>query len=318
MPADLPRSRLGAARWVVHPDNPLTPRVTMNRLWEQVFGMGIVETSEDFGRQGEPPSHPELLDWMAVEILRREWDMKQMLKVVVTSTTYRQSSAVTPELIRRDPYNRLLARGPRNRLSAEQLRDQALAASGLLSSKMHGPSVMPPQPDGVWQVVYNNEQWLTPTGDDRYRRGLYTFWRRSAPYPAMVAFDAPSREYCVVRRSRTNTPLQALVTLNDPAYVEAAQAFARRTMAEGGSTPTERATYAFRRCLSRQPKDTEITRLVALYHSELTHFRQDASTANSMIGNIRSLPSHVQPAEVAAWTVVANVLLNLDETVTKG
>jgi hypothetical protein len=318
MPADVPRNRLAAARWLVDRDNPLSPRVTMNRLWEQIFGIGIVETTEDFGRQGEPPSHPELLDTLAVEIVDRGWDMKQMLKLLVTSATYRQSSAVTPELVRRDPYNRLMARGPRNRLAAEQLRDQALAASGLLSSKMHGPSVMPPQPDGVWQVVYNSEQWLTPTGDDRYRRGLYTFWRRSAPYPAMVAFDAPSREYCIVRRSRTNTPLQALVTLNDPAFVEAAQALARRTIAEGGSTLAQRAAYAFRCCLSRSPKEAEIARLVALFQSELAHFRQDANAAKNIIGNPSSLSPQIEAAEAAAWTVVANVLLNLDETVTKG
>ena len=317
IPSDLPRTRLGAAQWLVHSENPLSPRVAMNRLWEQLFGIGIVETSEDFGRQGEPPSHPELLDALAVELMTRQWDMKQMLKELITSATYRQSSAVTPELIRRDPYNRLLARGPRNRLSAEQLRDQALAASGLLSSKMHGPSVMPPQPAGVWQVVYNNEQWLTPTGDDRYRRALYTFWRRSSPYPAMVAFDAPSREYCVVRRSRTNTPLQALVTLNDPVFVEAAQALAWRVMTEGGSTIDERVTYAFRRCLSRQPKEAEVARLVALFHSELSHFRQDAAAAKKMSRNALDQKSDQEMAEAAAWTVVANVLLNLDEMVTK-
>jgi hypothetical protein len=317
LPSDLPRNRLGAAQWLVHPDNPLAPRVTMNRLWEQLFGVGIVETSEDFGRQGELPSHPELLDWLAAELITRQWDMKQMLKELVTSASYRQSSAVTPELVRRDPYNRLLARGPRNRLSAEQLRDQALAASGLLSSKMLGPSVMPPQPSGVWQVVYNNEQWLTPSGDDRYRRALYTFWRRSSPYPAMVAFDAPSREYCVVRRSRTNTPLQALVTLNDPAFVEAAQALARRVMTEGGSTITDRVTYAFRRCLSRHPKEAEIARLAALFHSELSHFRQDAAAAKKLVAGALG-GSDFDEAEAAAWTIVANVLLNMDETVTKG
>ncbi len=201
------------AKWLVSPENPLTARVAANRFWEQLFGTGIVETLEDFGSQGMKPSHPELLDWLALQLVHEHaWSIKRLLKQMVMSATYRQSSKVTPELKEKDLYNRLLARGPRVRLSAEQVRDQALTVSGLLSRKIGGPSVMPPQPEGVWQIVYSGRQWKTSEGEDAFRRGLYTFWRRSTPYPSMISFDSPVREICVSRRIRTNTPLQALVT----------------------------------------------------------------------------------------------------------
>jgi mono/diheme cytochrome c family protein len=315
----LPTNRLGFARWLVDTNNPLTARVIMNRFWEQYFGRGIVETVEEFGKQGEPPSHPELLDWLAAEFMRTGWDLKAMHKTIVMSATYRQTSKVSPELLERDPNNRLLARGPRVRLEAEMLRDQMLAVSGLLSRKMGGPSVMPPQPDGVWQVVYSGDKWETSKGEDKYRRGLYTFWRRTAPHPAMVSFDAPSREFCVLRRNRSNTPLQALTTLNDPAAIEAAQAIARRVAAFPGTDARARAALAFRLVLARAPQPKEVDRLVALFQSELAAFKQDSTAAGKMaFGETSQPPAEADAAELAAWTVVANVLLNLDETITKG
>lgn len=242
-----------------------------------------------------------------------------MHKLIVTSATYRQSSKVSPRLAERDPYNRLLARGPRVRLEAEMIRDQALAISGLLSRKVGGPSVMPPQPEGLWQVVYSGDKWETSKGEDKYRRGLYTFWRRTTPYPSMVTFDAPSREFCVVRRSRSNTPLQALTLLNDPAYVEAAQALARRMMAEGGATAESRAAHGFRLCLARAPRPEELKRLVALYQTELAQYKTDTKAAEKMANSeLGKAPSELSADELAAWTVLANVLLNLDETITKG
>ena len=207
---DQPVNRLGLARWLVDENNPLVARVAVNRLWEQIFGRGLVETSEDFGTQGAPPSHPELLDWLATEFIAKGWSQKALIRTIVLSATYRQSSAVTPELAERDPYNRLFARGPRVRMEAEMVRDVALAASGLLSAKMFGPSVFPLQPDGIWNMPYSSDKWTTSTGEDRYRRSLYTFWRRTSPYPSFMTFDATSRELCTVRRVRTNTPLQAL------------------------------------------------------------------------------------------------------------
>ena len=233
-PAGLPKNRLGLARWLVSKDNPLTARVAVNRIWEQYFSHGIVETSEDFGAQGERPSHPKLLDWLAVEFMKNGWSQKAIHRLIVTSATYRQDSRVTPELNERDPYNRLLARGPRFRVEAEMVRDVVLADSGLLSTKIGGPSVFPFQPEGVWDLPYNDDQWKMSQGDDRYRRGLYTFVRRTSPYPSMTVFDAPSREFCTVRRVRTNTPLQALTTLNDPVFFEAAQALAKRIIEQAG------------------------------------------------------------------------------------
>jgi mono/diheme cytochrome c family protein len=315
----LPTNRLGFARWLVDTNNPLTARVMMNRFWEQYFGRGIVETVEEFGKQGEPPSHPEVLDWLAVEFMRTGWDMKAMHKTIVMSATYRQSSQVTPKLLQRDPNNRLLARGPRVRLEAEMLRDQMLTVSGLLSRKVGGPSVMPPQPDGVWQVVYSGDKWITSKGEDKYRRGLYTFWRRTAPHPAMVSFDAPSREFCVLRRNRSNTPLQALTTLNDPAAIEAAQSIARKVAAKTDADTQSRAAFAFRLILCRAPEPREVERLVKLFESERNHYAQDAKAADKMANSeLGKAPAGLSDADLAAWTVVANVLLNLDEAITKG
>jgi len=312
--------RLALARWLVDAQNPLTARVVANRLWESVFGIGLVRTSEEFGSQGEAPSHPELLDWMAVELVESGWNLKHLLKLMVSSAAYRQSSRVTPELAAQDPDNRLLARGPRFRLSAEMIRDQALAVSGLLSSKMYGPPVKPEQPKlGLSAAFGSGTDWETSGGEDRYRRGLYTTWRRSNPYPSMATFDAPSREVCLVRRERSNTPLQALVTLNDPVYVEAAQALARRmAVAAAGKTPEEKIRFGFQLCLSRRPTDAELAGVLSLYTKTHERFRADPARAKEMatqpLGNV---PEGIDVTEAAAWTVVGNVLLNLDEMLMK-
>lgn len=320
-PADAPPNRLGVAQWLLARDNPLTARVAVNRFWGQLFGAGIVETEEDFGTQGELPSHPELLDWLAVEFMDSGWNVKVFLKLIVTSRTYRQSARVSEESLARDPRNRLYSRGPRFRLEAELVRDQALALAGLLSRKLHGPSVFPPQPPGLWQAAFNgrDRNWATSSGEDRYRRGLYTFWRRTVPYPSMTTFDAPSREICTVRRFRTNTPLQAFVTLNDPVYVEAAQGLARRIVRDGGSTPEERVKFALRLCLGRPADEKQIAALAALYRSEFKHYRDNPEPANKIATDpLGPLPEGWDAAELAAWTVVANVLLNLDGVLMKG
>ena len=306
-------NRLGFAKWVVSADNPLTARVTVNRFWEQIFGNGLVRTTEEFGTQGEPPSHPELLDWLAVEFAS-DWDVKRLLKLMVTSAAYRQTSRVTPELREKDPENRLYARGPRYRLSAEMVRDQALAVSGLLSNKMYGSSVRPPRPSSGLSAAFGGGlDWQTSAGEDKHRRGLYTEWRRTSPYPSMVTFDAPSREACTLRRIRTNTPLQALVTLNDPVYVEAAQALARKVAAHGKTTD-ERVVFAFRTCTSRVPTDKERERLVKLFEEAKAEYAKDGKKAEAMATDpIGPLPKDANAAELAAWTTVGNVLLNLDE-----
>jgi hypothetical protein len=298
-PNGQPKNRLGLARWLVSRENPLTSRVAVNRIWEQYFGHGIVETSEDFGTQGERPEHPELLDWLAVEFMDRGWSQKAIHRLIVTSATYRQDSRVTPELEQRDPYNRLLARGPRFRVEAEMVRDIVLSASGLLSPKIGGPSVFPYQPEGVWDMPYNDDTWKISSGEDRYRRGLYTFIRRTSPYPSMTVFDAPSRETCTVRRVRTNTPLQSLTMLNDPVFFEAAQALAKRVTSEAGPAKAARAALAFRLCTGRRPKSDEIDTIVRNYESQREGFL------------------HSPDPEMAAWVMVSNALLNLDETFTK-
>jgi hypothetical protein len=308
-------NRLGLAEWLVSEDNPLTARVAVNRLWEQLFGRGIVETSEDFGTQGTPPTHPELLDWLATEFPRQGWSVKKILRLMVTSATYRQSSDVAPDLEERDPYNKLLARGPRFRVPAETIRDCALAASGLLSTKIGGPSVFPYQPDGIWDRPYNDDKWVENTGEDRYRRSLYTFIRRTSPYPSWSTFDAPTREFCTVRRVRTNTPLQALTTLNDPVFFEAAQALAGRMTRDVGPDPASRATYGFRLCLTRRPSAPELERILSYYRLELKHFQADPKAAGKVAG-VDGGP-HSNLPELAAWTMVSNVLLNLDEAITK-
>jgi Protein of unknown function (DUF1553)/Protein of unknown function (DUF1549)/Planctomycete cytochrome C len=320
LPEGVPANRLGVAKWLVSPDNPLTARVAVNRWWAQFFGTGLVETEEDFGTQGELPSNPELLDWLATEYVRLGWSTKALVREIVTSSAYRQSSRVTPELLAKDPKNRLISRGPRFRLEAEVVRDQALALSGLLSRKIHGPSVYPPQPPGLWQAAFNGQRtWATSAGEDRHRRGLYTFWRRTIPYPSMATFDAPSREICTVRRIRTNTPLQAFVTLNDPVFVEAAQALARRIVKEGGSTPKERAAFALRLCLCRPARAEQARQLVDLFTTEREHYRKDTGAARELATEpLGPLPEGMEADELAAWTVVANVLLNMDAVLTKG
>ena len=305
-------NRLGLAHWLVDGNNPLTARVAVNRAWEQFFGRGIVETSEDFGTQGSPPSHPELLDWLATEFVEQGWRSKALHKLIVTSATYRQSSAATPALEERDPYNRLLARGARFRLEAEMVRDTVLAASGLLSRKIGGPSVFPPQPDGIWDIPYSSEKWTPSEGADRYRRGIYVFIRRSAAYPSFMTFDATSREHTIVRRVRTNTPLQALTTLNDEAYFEAARALAVRVMREADAN---RAAHAFRLVASRTPRADEVERIVAAYTRQLERFRKDPGAAARTIKGYAI--AGVDAADQAAWTLVANALLNLDEVLTK-
>jgi mono/diheme cytochrome c family protein len=311
--------RLALARWLVADENPLTARVVANRYWEQIFGIGIVATSEEFGSQGELPFHPELLDWLATDLVRNRWDLKAFVKKLVMSAAYRQSSRVTPELQQLDPENRLLARGPRFRLSAEMVRDQALAVSGLLTDKMYGPPVKPMQPTmGLSAAFGGGIDWQTSDGADRYRRGLYTTWRRSNPYPSMATFDAPNREVCTVRRVRTNTPLQALVTLNDPVYIEAAQALARKIVTSGGASPAERVQYAVQTCLSRPATADEVGRLVQLFERSRAKFQTQPEAARKLASEpLGSLPKAMDPAELAAWTVVGNVLLNLDEALMK-
>jgi hypothetical protein len=319
-PSDQPRNRLGLARWLVDPRNPLVGRVIMNRLWAQSFGRGIVETSEDFGVQGEAPTHPDLLAGLAKEFVRQGWSGKAMQRLVVTSATYRQSSRVTPDRLERDPYNRLFSRGPRFRMEVEMLRDQALATSGLLKRTIGGPSVFPYQPDGIWFTPYSSDRWTESRGGDQFRRGLYTFWRRSAPYPAFMVFDAPSREVCCERRARTNTPLQALATLNDPGFVQPAAALARRIVREVEGTTENRALRAFRIVLARKPLPAELRQLVELYQENLEEYRSRPGSALELARAGRTTladADSLDKAQLAAWTVVANVLLNLDEAVTK-
>ncbi len=321
MAADLPRNRLGLARWLVDPANPLPARVMVNRLWQSLFGVGLVRTSEDFGTQGEPPVHPELLDWLATEFIRSGWDVKATMRLLVTSSTYRQSSRFTPALSERDPENRLLARGPRFRLQAEFLRDQALAASGLLVDRIGGPSVKPYHPQGLYEQVVSGSSastYVQGKGEDLYRRSLYTYWKRSVPNPAMLAFDAPFREMCAMRRTRTNTPLQALNLLNDPTYVEAARHLARRMSHEGGAGVANQIGYGFRLVLARRPKDRELAILVAAYDRALKEFQADGAAATGLLSVGDSpVDGTIAPAELAALSTVAGTILNLDEAVAK-
>ena len=319
LPADAPRNRLGLARWLVSPDHPLTARVAVNRLWQQCFGEGLVRTINDFGVQGEPPTHPELLDWLAVRFLQSGWDVKEMLRLIVTSATYRQSSAPSASLLQRDPENRLLARGPRFRLSAEMIRDQALAAAGLLVERIGGPSVKPYQPPGLWEAVsYDGElTYREDQGDGLWRRSLYTFVKRQSPPPAPSAFDAPTRETCVVRRSRTNTPLQSLVVLNDVTYVEAGCALAALVLAQPGDDDA-RLRLAFCRVTARPPDEKELALLRRALEQERVLFRQDPEAARRLIA-VGASPAGqgLEPAELAAWSATAHSLLNLDEAITR-
>jgi hypothetical protein len=340
LPQGSPANRLGLSQWLVSPENPLTARVTVNRFWAQLFGTGIVETLEDFGTQGSAPSHPELLDWLALRFMHEHgWSMKALLKEIVLSATYQQSSRVAPELLERDPYNRLLARAPRARLSAEQVRDQALAVSGLLSDKMFGPSVMPPQPPGLWMSPYNSADWKTSEGEDRYRRAVYTYWKRTVPYPSLMTFDAPSREVCVSQRITTNTPLQALVTLNDPVYVEAAQALARR-MSHNGARAEDRLRAGYRLAMLREPDAATLASLRSLHEQAARFYRSRPDLVNEALEPYRPYnspgayasdpgdepvaqrwasifaPPPADSVELAALITVAGAILNLDAFLT--
>jgi hypothetical protein len=323
MPPGASNDRLGLAKWLLSSTNPLMARVTVNRFWQQVFGVGLTKTSEDLGSQGEPPSHPELLDHLAVKFRTSGWDTKTLMKSIVTSSTYRQTSSAPQSLYGRDPENRLMARGPRFRLDAEMLRDNALSIGGLLVETMGGPSVKPPQPGGLWFAVgysgSNTVRFKKDSGPDKvHRRSMYTFWKRTSPPPQMTTFDAPSRESCSVRRERTNTPLQALLLMNDPQYVEAARGFAQRIMTEGGKTPATRLTYGFRLATARPPSAAEAAVLTKLYQVHLAKYKSDTKSAAALvaIGEVKANAS-LNVSELAAWTMVANLILNLDEVLNK-
>jgi hypothetical protein len=323
LPAGEPANRLTLARWLVDPAHPLTSRVAVNRYWQAYFGYGIVKTQEDFGVQGEPPVQPELLDWLATEFVRTGWDVRAMQRLIVTSATYRQSSKVTAELREKDPENRLLARGPRLRLPAEMIRDTALASSGLLNPAIGGPSVMPYQPKGIWEELafgdgFSAQSYEQSHGPDLYRRGMYTFWKRTAPPASLATFDAPDREKCTARRAQTNTPLQALVLLNDPTFVEASRALAERALLEGGKDSKARLTYAFRLATARKPTGKELKVLRTLLDGRFKVYRQDRQAALKLL-SVGESPRNrkLDVAELAAYTTVASVIFNLDETITK-
>jgi hypothetical protein len=314
-----PPDRLTLARWLTARDNPLTARVTVNRWWAELFGHGLVSTVEDFGLKGDPPTHPELLDWLAVEFMDHGWSLKHVLRQVVLSATYRQTSRLTPVLRSRDDLNRLYARGPRIRLDAEMIRDQALAVAGLLSRKQFGPHIQPYQPDGVWTKIGGDPvKYVVSAGAERYRRGVYVVWKRATLYPSFVNFDATARLACTVKRSRSNTPLQALTLLNDPVYVEAALALARRIVTERTSADVpERIRQAFRLCLARFPSEAELRTLQDLYDTQRAAGHGDPQAVQQLLADF-PIPPQVTAEEFAAWYAVATALLNLDETITKG
>ena len=336
-----PKNRLEFARWVASRDNPLTARVAVNRFWQMLFGIGLVKTTEDFGSQGEQPSHPQLLDWLAVDFMDHGWNVKRLLKTIVMSATYRQSSvgqafqpdrtdrnasargeqpgqAGKPDLRMRDPENRLLSHGPRFRMSAERIRDQALFVAGLLTERVGGPSVLPYQPRGLWKEIATDTKYDQSHGANLYRRSLYTYWKRTVSPPVMAAFDAPTREFCTVRRPRTNTPLQALALLNEVSFVEAARVFAQRMMTEGGKTSAERITYGFRLATSRKPSAVELRILTSGFQAHLAKYRNDRKAALELISTGESpRDKRLDPAEHAAFTAIGSVILNLDEVVTK-
>jgi hypothetical protein len=321
MPESAPRNRLGLAEWLVSPTNPLTARVTVNRFWQEVFGTGLVKTAEDFGSQGEPPTHPELLDWLAIDFRDSGWDVKKLFRLMVTSETYRQSAVTSEEKLQRDPDNRLLSRGPRYRMDAEMVRDYVLATSGLLNPTIGGPSVKPYQPDRIWETVAmdvsNTRVYQRDTGDKLYRRSLYTFWKRSAPPPSMDIFNAPTREICTVRRERTNTPLQALVTMNDPQFVEAARVLAQNALLSGGSVDKE-VDYMAERLLARGFDQKEKVVVSQSYQDYLAYYQAQPADADKLLhtGEAPVDPDLPKP-KLAAMTMVANELLNLDEVLVK-
>jgi hypothetical protein len=317
-PKDAPPNRLGLAKWIVDKNNPLTSRVIVNRIWQQYLGQGLVSTPEDFGARCEKPSHPELLDWLAVEFVESGWSIKHIHRLIVNSAVYRQSSKVTPQLLEVDPYNRWLARAPRIRVESEIVRDIALAASGLLSQKIGGPSVFPPLPAGVMDLAYGGFRWENATGEDRYRRGMYTFWKRTVPYPSMATFDSPNGDFSCTRRVRSNTPLQALTTLNDTTFVEAAQALTLRIWKEGGADDRSKLIYGFKLCVSREPDSFELQKLTELLESQKNYFEGRTSAAVYLTAiDLNKIPEELDLHKVAPWTLVARVLLNMDETITK-
>jgi hypothetical protein len=322
MPSDLPHNRLGFARWLLRPEHPLTARVTVNRFWQEVFGTGIVRTTGDFGVSGELPSHPELLDWLAVEFRESGWDVKKFFKLLVTSATYRQSSAVTKDRVERDLQDRLLSRAPRYRLDAEMLRDYALSSSGLLVRKIGGPSVKPYMPEGVWEAVAmigsNTRDYRRDSGEKLYRRSMYTFWKRGAPPASMEIFNAPTRETCTVRRERTNTPLQALATLNDTQLVEAARHLAEHALKEGGGTYKSRFDFVATRLLARSLRQEEVGVLRDELDDLLAYYRGHEADARKLIevGESRADASLDVPT-LAGWTMLVNQMMNLDEVLNK-
>jgi hypothetical protein len=322
MPASFPRDRLGLAKWLIHESNPLTARVSVNRYWQQVFGTGLVRTSEDFGSQGEAPSHPELLDWLAVEFRESGWDVKKLFKLIVMSSTYRQAAAVTPDKLEKDPENRLLSRGPRFRMDAEMVRDYALAASGLLVPEIGGPSVKPYQPSGIWETVAmlgsNTRFYRRDVGDKLYRRSLYTFWKRSAPPASMEIFNAPSRENCTVRRERTNTPLQALVTMNGTQFIEAARHLAQTALLKGGDTFDSRLDFVTLRLIARRLDLKERSIITKAYRDYLNYYDSNPGDAKKLLADGEAeVDPNVNPAEMAAMTMAASQVMNLDEVLNK-
>jgi hypothetical protein len=319
LPANAARNRLALARWLVNPDHPLTSRVLVNRWWAMLFGAGLVRTPGDFGAQGELPLHPELLDWLALDFQQNGWNLKQLLRGIVLSATYRQSSASTPEGWREDPENRLLGRGPRFRLPGELVRDQALAVSGLLSRHRGGPSIRPWQPPGLWESVSLDSEltWEQQHDERQYRRSLYIYWKRQAPPPALLIFDSPTRETCALQRPRTNTPLQALVLLNDPAFIEAARVLAARVL-QANVSDEERLSLAFREVLARDPRGAEPAVLERLLQQQLKSCRDNPEKARQLaaVGDA-PLDPRIDATDLAAWTTVVSSLMNLDEFVNK-
>jgi hypothetical protein len=318
LPQDAPRNRLTLAKWIVDPDNPLTARVAVNHFWQMYFGIGLVKTAEDFGSQGDPPSNQALLDWLATEFVASKWNVKAMQRLIVMSAVYQQASKVTPELLEKDPENRLLAHGPRFRLPAEMIRDNALFVSGLMNDKIGGPSVLPYQPKGLWEEMafggdFSAQTYVQSHGADLYRRSMYTFWKRTVPYPGLNTFDAPDREKCTARRTITNTPLQALLLMNDPTYIEASRALAERAL-----TKPDRLNWMFRSVTDHDPSPKEADILNKLYQKEHARYadHKDAAEKLVAIGESKADPRD-DPSDLAAWTMVASTILNMDETVTK-
>ena len=319
LPTGRPASRHTFASWLVSDANPLAARVAANRAWQAFFGVGLVRTSGDFGTQGERPSHPELLDWLATELMAKRWSVKQLHKLIVTSATYRQRPHVSKQSLRLDPLNRLLSRGPRYRVDAEMVRDMMLKASGLLSEKMYGPSVYPPQPASVTALAYGNTRWPVSSGEDRYRRSIYTFSKRTAPFAAFTVFDSPTGESCIARRDRSNSPLQALTLLNDEMYLEMSRALASRMINKAGPSSPERATYIFRRLLTRPPQPRELSSILKFQAAQAKRLESGELEAVKIIHRKKAVAGKAPPADnqLAAWIMTARALMNLDEAITR-